>query len=158
MKGGISLKDFILGVKEELKEASTEGSKNPFLELTQVELEAEFGLDAKASGEGGFKFLVKIGGETTASQLHKVKLIFSPINDNVAFALAPTDYTSISSDSTPKPTIDITGHNPPSKPYVFHIPSVPVIGKSDIDEIVNEAILKFQQLQKDSSNSNDDNS
>jgi len=58
MKGMISLKDFILGVKKELQEASTEGSKNPFLELTQVELEAEFSLDATASAEGGFKFLV----------------------------------------------------------------------------------------------------
>lgn len=77
MEGGISLKDFILGVKKELQAASAEGSVNPFLELTQVELEAEFGLDAK--GGVGFDFFVKVDGETTAKQLHKVKLVFSPI-------------------------------------------------------------------------------
>lgn len=48
----ISLKEFITGVKQELQEASAEGAKNPFLELTQVELKAEFGMDAKASAEG----------------------------------------------------------------------------------------------------------
>jgi hypothetical protein len=44
-----------------------------------VELEADFELEAMASAEGGFKFLMKVGGQTTASQAHKVKLIFSPL-------------------------------------------------------------------------------
>ena len=109
MEGMISLKKFILGVKRELQEASAEGSKNPFLELTQVELEAEFSLDATASAEGGFKFLVKVGGETSASQSHKVKLIFSPIatGNPMMFAVAPEDATeratSASGTSSSKP-------------------------------------------------------
>jgi hypothetical protein len=95
MEGKISLKNFILGVKNELQDAAAEGSKNPFLELTHVELEAEFDLDATASAEGSFGFFVKASGETSASQAHRVKLIFSPISANNAmmFAVSPSDTT-----------------------------------------------------------------
>lgn len=82
MEGNISLKQFILGVKKELQEASKEGSQDPFLQLDTVELEAEFALDAKLAAEGKFCFFMKVEGETGGHQSHKVKLVFSPIKNN----------------------------------------------------------------------------
>lgn len=79
MKGKIDLKDFILGVKEELVQASKEGSQKPFFELTEVEMEASFSLEASAEAKGGFKFLVSIQGGTNAEQSHTVTLKFKPI-------------------------------------------------------------------------------
>ena len=144
MEGGISLKDFILGVKKELQEASAEGSKNPFLELAQVELEAEFGLDAEALAEGGFKFLVKVGGKASASQSHKVKLVFSPIKSSLAFAISPTDPTDYpASFFPPPPSPGKSGQTTPHGPYVFHVPGE-ISRTIDIDEIVEQAILKSQ--------------
>lgn len=102
MEGMISLKDFILGVKKELQEASSEGSKSPYLQLNQVELEAEFGLDTTASAEGGFKFLVKVAADVGATQLHRVKLIFSPLSTEnpVYVAVPPADSEATVDDST----------------------------------------------------------
>ena len=144
MEGGISLKDFILGVKKELQEASAEGSKNPFLELAQVELEAEFGLDAEALAEGGFKFLVRVGGKASASQSHKVKLVFSPIKSSLAFAISPSDATEYPSPFFPSPSSpEQSGRPTPHGPYVFHVPGE-ISRTIDIDELVEQALLKSQ--------------
>ena len=75
MKGNISLKEFITEVKEELKSAID--NDDPFFVLGDVELEVTFGLDATA--KAGMKLVVfDLGGETTATQTHKVKLTLSP--------------------------------------------------------------------------------
>lgn len=153
MKGGISLKDFILGVKKELQEASTEGSKNPYLQLTQVELEAEFSLDAKALAEGSLMFLVKLGGETTASQLHKVKLIFSPIKNDVMFAVSPSDSTGETLDpDTGTFTIKPSRSGKPKPPgsYYFMLPNIGINQAVDVDEIVKKAIFEAGLSNKDS--------
>ena len=89
MKGNIDLKKFITGVKEELVQASKDGSTNPFFELPEVELQTEFSLEASASAEGGFKFLIKVGAGTTAGQSHKVLLKFKPLP--VTYLSAPYD-------------------------------------------------------------------
>lgn len=80
MQGGINLKAFILGVKQELVEASEEGRKDPRFELAEMELEAEFSLEASAEAEGGFRFLVKVAGEAKGAQTHKVRLLFRPLS------------------------------------------------------------------------------
>ena len=88
MKGRISLKEFIHGVKNEIIDAA-ETSENPVaFEIVEVELEAAFALDAKA--EGSFSLFVKLGGETSASQSHKVKLKLMPLKqkneiDSISF-------------------------------------------------------------------------
>lgn len=75
----ISLKDFIQGVKKELISASEAGAANPILELTQLELEAEFSVAASANADGGFELFLKVGGEATASETRRVKMIFTPL-------------------------------------------------------------------------------
>lgn len=156
MKGKISLKEFILGVKEELKEASVEGSRNPFLELSQVELEAEFGLDAKASAEGGFKFLVRVGGETSASQLHKVKLIFSPIRESVAFEVSSSHSTdhlpNMSTASLPTEASGPFSHGP----YFLQTPEVRISPVIDIDKIVDKVMQKSRAIKKRGTSSDEE--
>lgn len=75
MKGNISLKDFIREVKEDLQSAVDK--ENPFFYLGEVELEVSFVLDAQASA-GAKLVVVDIGGKTTATQLHKVKIKLIP--------------------------------------------------------------------------------
>ena len=76
MKGGISLKDFIQGVRKELEEARV-APEDAFFELDQITLEASFSLDV--SGKGGAKFVVlDVSGESKASQTHKVTLVLKP--------------------------------------------------------------------------------
>ena len=71
MKGRIDLRKFIEQVKKELVEAQT--IEKPFYELTNVELEVNFVLEAK--GKAGLKFFViDVGGQATAQQTHKVVL------------------------------------------------------------------------------------
>lgn len=112
MEGGISLKEFILGVKEELLNASAEGSKNPYLELNNVELEAEFELDLTGGVGGGLGIFVKAKIEGSAKQSHKVKLIFSPIKtasgDGTVYYLEPPFYkVSPATPTTPvEPLVD----------------------------------------------------
>lgn len=75
MKGNISLKEFIKSVKEELLDSLDE--KEPFFVLDEVELEAAFTLDVE--GKAGAKLVVvDIGGSTSASQVHRVKLKLTP--------------------------------------------------------------------------------
>ena len=79
MKGRISLKDFIQGVKAELIDAAETSNGPAAFELTEVELEAQFVLDVAAKAEGAFAFFVKVGAETSASQTHKVKIKMRPL-------------------------------------------------------------------------------
>ena len=77
MKGNISLGDFIQQVKRELVSAQ-DSSDGAFLLLKEVELEVSFVLDASASAEGQL-LVVKLGGETKATQTHKAVLKFTPL-------------------------------------------------------------------------------
>lgn len=149
MKGNISLKDFILGIKKELQDASAEGAKNPFLELNQVELEAEFGLETSGSVEGGFSFFVKAAAEGGASQSHKVKLIFSPIRSNFIFDIANPDST----DQTPGTLFDpLSGnaatHGSPKSPgpYFNTYPGVRIVPEIDMDEIIRRAVGETMRM------------
>lgn len=81
MKGRIDLKEFIMGVKKELVEASRERVGQPFFELTDVEMETEFSLEASAEAEGGFKMFVSLKGSTKAFQSHKLTMKFKPLSD-----------------------------------------------------------------------------
>jgi len=132
MEGGISLKKFILGVKQELQEASAEGSDNPFLELTQVELETEFSLETSGGVEGGFSFFVKASAEAGASQSHKVKLIFSPILiDNTTMHEASPSSPSSPSSPTDQPPAPASGTSSKrsGKPIFVTIPLVGSTGR-----------------------------
>lgn len=164
MEGGISLKKFILGVKRELQEASAEGSENPFLELTQVELETEFSLETTGGVEGGFSFFVKASAEAGASQSHKVKLIFSPISiDNTIMyetsPSSPTNQPPNPASGTPfkknsGPTFvtipPLAGNTrQPQKPTgVYFMPHVVFDPKIDIEEIVKQALLDLNKSDK----------
>ena len=105
MKGRISLKDFIHGVKQELLDTSESSKGVPAFEMTEIELEAEFILETAGKVEGGFAVFVKAEGEVTTSQTHKVKITMRPIkpNPNVGFvtdnALTETPVNRISMSS-----------------------------------------------------------
>lgn len=78
MKGKISLVDFIKEVKSELRAAVD--NDDPFFEMGEVELEVTFALDI--SGKAGVKLVVaELGGETKATQTHKVKITLHPFVD-----------------------------------------------------------------------------
>ena len=87
MKGNISLGDFIQDVKRELI-AAQDKSGDPFYELTDVQLEVSFVLDATAKA-GGKLLVVELGGETKAQQTHKVTLKLQPLEKPVADAQGP---------------------------------------------------------------------
>ena len=79
MKGNIDLKDFIIGVNNELISASRNRADEQFFELTEVEMEASFSLEAGAEAEGGFNFFVNVKGNASAEQSNKVLLRFKPL-------------------------------------------------------------------------------
>lgn len=81
MKGKISLVDFIKEVKSELRAAVD--NDDPFFEMGDVELEVTFALDI--SGKAGIKLIVaELGGETKATQTHKIRLKLHPfVEDEV---------------------------------------------------------------------------
>jgi hypothetical protein len=81
MKGMISLVDFIKEVKQELRAAVDK--EDPFFEMGDVELEVTFALDATAKA-GAKLFVVDIGGETKATQTHKVKVMLHPFIEDDA--------------------------------------------------------------------------
>ena len=87
MKGKISLSEFIKDVKEDLKKAVDED--DPFFFLDEVELEVAFVLDAKAKAGGKF-IVVDVGGETKASQTHKVKIKLTPFVEGEEIITRPT--------------------------------------------------------------------
>ena len=73
----MKLRDFIHEVREELLAAENES--DPFFELGKVKLEINFALEAK--GEAKAKLVVvQLGGETTASQTHKVTVTLNPLS------------------------------------------------------------------------------
>lgn len=139
MKGNISLKEFILGVKRELLEAAEEGSKNPFLQLNQVELEAEFGIETSAAVEGGFSVFVKAKADAGASQSHKVKLVFTPIKGDLGFQYFLPNVTGVP-DGTESDTMPPILPTRQGGPY-FHVypRAMPVV---DMDAFVQEAVRK----------------
>ena len=77
MKGHISLKNFIHQVRDELVQAQ-DPSKNPFYELQTVQLEVTFALEATGGAKGRL-VVVELGGETKASQTHKIILTLNPL-------------------------------------------------------------------------------
>lgn len=77
MKGKLSLGDFISRVRNELAQAQDTSGK-PFFQLTNVELEVSFVLDASAKATGDL-FVVELSGQTKAQQTHKVKLTLEPL-------------------------------------------------------------------------------
>ncbi|ETD36996.1 hypothetical protein U724_15815 [Pseudomonas chlororaphis subsp. aurantiaca PB-St2] len=77
----MSLVDFIKEVKSELRAAVD--NDDPFFEMGEVELEVTFALDI--SGKTGVKLVVaELGGETKATQTHKVKLKLHPFVEEEA--------------------------------------------------------------------------
>jgi Trypsin-co-occurring domain 2 len=77
MKGNISLKEFIHQVRDELVEAQ-DLSKEPFYELDTVQLEVSFVLDITGGAKARL-VVVELGGETKASQTHKVTLMLKTL-------------------------------------------------------------------------------
>ncbi|MCF7545496.1 trypco2 family protein [Pseudomonas petrae] len=88
MKGMISLVDFIKEVKNELRAAVDE--EDPFFEMGDVELEVTFALDASAKA-GAKLFVVDIGGETKATQSHKVTVKLHPFVESDSSQQIPTE-------------------------------------------------------------------
>jgi predicted MPP superfamily phosphohydrolase len=77
MKGKISLKEFIGDVKKDLIDSID--NEDPFFTLDSVELEASFALEVDAKGNASF-VVVSIGAGSKASQIHKVKLVLTPLD------------------------------------------------------------------------------
>jgi hypothetical protein len=77
MQGNISLGDFIKQVREELEDARDE-SGNAFYRLKNVELEVAFSLETKGGAKAEL-VVVEMGGQASATQLHKVKLQLTPL-------------------------------------------------------------------------------
>ncbi|WP_445941097.1 trypco2 family protein [Pseudomonas sp.] len=78
MKGKISIKEFIKSVKEEIRESIDD--ENPLFELTNVELEVAFQLEANAGA--GFKLVVfDASAQTKATQTHKVTISLTPLSE-----------------------------------------------------------------------------
>ncbi|WP_313107127.1 trypco2 family protein [Stutzerimonas nitrititolerans] len=75
MKGKISIKDSIKSVKAEILESIDD--ENPLFELTNVELEVAFQLEANA-GAGFNLYVFDASAETTATQTHKVMISLTP--------------------------------------------------------------------------------
>lgn len=90
MKGMISLVDFIKEVKKELRAAVDED--DPFFEMGDVELEVTFALDASAKA-GAKLFVVDIGGETKATQSHKVTVKLHPFLESDSSQQTPKERT-----------------------------------------------------------------
>ena len=133
MNGRISLKYFIHGVKQELLETSETTSGPAAFEMTEIELEAEFVLDATAKAEGSFAFFVKVEGGASTSQSHKVKVKMRPLKPPSAIGFNPTDSatttwsTEVStSGAFGQPVfVDGTGGSPMQGfPYVQHEPTI----------------------------------
>ena len=143
MKGRISLKDFIHGVKRELIDTSATAEGDPAFEMTEVELEAEFVLEASAKVEGGFAFFVKAEGGTAASQTHKVKITLRPLKKDPAIGFGTSTSTTEALELK-LPITSVIGSpmflNPPAIyhqqgfPYVHFDPSRQIIGATNLDQ------------------------
>nr|MBV6629650.1 hypothetical protein [Oceanococcus sp. HetDA_MAG_MS8] len=154
MKGKISLKEFILGVKNELVEASESSADRPFFELMEVRLDAAFHLEAKAGAK--FKFLVEAGGETNAKQQHAVTLVFKPLpvaassaqfgGGGGSGAALPPGFT------TPVATVNIPGYfpNPNDPPHPGGLPGQPTgpvfQGIEDLQNTIEQLRRQVEEL------------
>lgn len=83
MKGKISIKDFISSVKSEILESIDD--ENPLFELTGVELEVAFQLEANAGADFNL-YVFDASAETTATQTHKVTISLTPFIENKKIA------------------------------------------------------------------------
>ena len=137
MKGRISLKDFIQGVKQELLEASETTIGPAAFEMTEIELEAEFVLEATAKAEGSFAFFVKVEGGASTSQSHKVKVKMRPIKPATSIGISSTDIAnaswstevSIGSSLSQPMFVDGKGGIPlQGFPYIQHEPTIVLQG------------------------------
>jgi hypothetical protein len=144
MKGRISLKEFIHGVKQELLDASDNATGPAAFEMTEIELEAEFVLEATAKAEGSFAFFVKVEGGASTSQSHKVTVKMRPLKppSAVGFGSADASTTSWSAEASAinsfgQPVfVDGSGPVPMQGfPYVQHEPTIllqgSVVGTSE---------------------------
>lgn len=142
MKGRISLKDFIHSVKDELLDTSATSKGEAAFEMTEIELETEFVLDASAKGEGGLAFFVKLSGETTASQSHKVKVKLKPIKPATSVGFTPERSQSSKAESYQTtvavggaPFFELPPANPMSGfPFVQLDPSKTVFGNISLGD------------------------
>lgn len=92
--------DFIREVKADLLEALD--NETPFFEIGDVELEVSFALDASAKA-GAKLFVVDIGGETKATQTHKVKIQLHPFVNSFAPLELPKTHRTTAGSAAPKP-------------------------------------------------------
>lgn len=83
MKGNISIGDFIHQVREELV-AALDKSGDPFYELEEVNLEISFALEAGVGTKMKF-YVVELGGDTAATQTHKVSLKLVPLGTSRSY-------------------------------------------------------------------------
>lgn len=115
----ISLAEFIEQVKQELRAAQHAGTE-PMFNLDEVNLEVSFGVDAAASVKGKLAFFVDLSGEAKASQLHKVSLKLTPLDNTMAVYLdkttgrhsLPQGGIALDTPMTPSVTTDLGDFNP----------------------------------------------
>lgn len=114
MKGKISIKDFIKSVKSEILESIDD--ENPLFELTGVELEVAFQLEANA-GAGFNLYVFDASTETTATQTHKVTISLAPFIENKKIAKDSNIGRAITETRAQHKgrTIIVTNPKPPSK-------------------------------------------
>jgi hypothetical protein len=142
MKGRISLKDFIHSVKNELLDTSASSEGVAAFEMTEIELETEFVLDTSAKGEGTLAFFVKLSGEATASQSHKVKVKLKPLRPASAVGftseISPTSKAELYPTTATigsAPFFDLPSSLPPSGfPFVQLDPTKTIFGSSLLNE------------------------
>lgn len=79
MKGNISLADFITKVKDELVSSQC-SPEEAFYELTDVELEVSFALAVTGKAKGKL-VVMELGGESSATQSHRVRLKLKPVGN-----------------------------------------------------------------------------
>lgn len=78
MNGNIDLGSFVEKVKRELMDARCEAGKEAFFELESVQLEVAFTLAVEGQGRAKL-FVVELGSDVKAHQMHKVVLQFRPL-------------------------------------------------------------------------------
>lgn len=114
IKGGISLKDFICQVKEELKSAVD--NENPFFHMNEVELEVSFTLEVGGGGKAKL-MVVEVGGQTKATQAHTVRIKLEPFvpvkpSKPIGLVHAPSEQKPAPSRRETRPT----AHSPTKSP------------------------------------------
>lgn len=74
---GIELRELIGEVSDQLRQASSDlGDKDPTLQLENVELEISVGVATQ--GKAGIRlWVIELGGDVSAEQVHRVKATFA---------------------------------------------------------------------------------